>query len=86
VKPNANLERLNISREYGYRQLSCSDAPQLKALLTVFGSAFNEASTYESAIPTDEYLQSLLVKTTFPCTRGVTWWRGDRRNSRIRIG
>jgi aminoglycoside 3-N-acetyltransferase I len=50
---------------YECRHLSASDIPQLKALLGVFGEAFEDVSTYQDAVPSDAYLQALLAKPTF---------------------
>jgi len=37
----------------------------LKELLKVFDDAFNEVDTYQKAVPSDAYLQTLLSKTHF---------------------
>jgi aminoglycoside 3-N-acetyltransferase I len=50
---------------YSYQQLSNSDIAILKSLLKVFGEAFNEVSTYQDAIPSDAYLQSILARPHF---------------------
>lgn len=46
--------------EYTYKQLSSADIPLLKELLCVFGEAFEDSTTYQSAPPSDTYLQALL--------------------------
>ncbi|HXI56740.1 MAG TPA: AAC(3)-I family aminoglycoside N-acetyltransferase [Polyangia bacterium] len=51
--------------EYAYKQLSPSDLPLMKGLLAVFGEAFGEPQTYQGAVPTDAYLQTLLGKPHF---------------------
>jgi aminoglycoside 3-N-acetyltransferase I len=60
---------LNFSNQaamtYSYQQLSSSDVALLKSLLQVFGQAFNEVATYQDAVPSDTYLQSLLAKPHF---------------------
>jgi aminoglycoside 3-N-acetyltransferase I len=48
-----------------YKLLSVSDIPLLKELLEVFGEAFEEPQTYQGAIPSDAYLESLLGKDHF---------------------
>jgi aminoglycoside 3-N-acetyltransferase I len=48
-----------------YQQLASSDVPVLKALLKVFGEAFHEIDTYQGAVPSDAYLESLLAKPHF---------------------
>jgi aminoglycoside 3-N-acetyltransferase I len=50
---------------YSFKHLSPADVPLMKKLLKVFGDAFHEIDTYQSAIPSDEYLKSLLAKDTF---------------------
>lgn len=50
---------------FTYKQLTTSDVPLLKNLLQVFGQAFNEIPTYQTAVPSDAYLQSLLAKPHF---------------------
>ncbi len=47
------------------RQLSEANVDLLRALLHVFGDAFDEAETYSSAQPETEYLQHLLSKDHF---------------------
>lgn len=37
----------------------------MKAMLTAFGTAFNEVETYTSNIPRDSYLQKLLKRDCF---------------------
>jgi aminoglycoside 3-N-acetyltransferase I len=50
---------------YKVAQLTPSDVPLLKALLEVFGEAFDDAGVYRQAVPSDAYLQSLLAKPYF---------------------
>jgi aminoglycoside 3-N-acetyltransferase I len=50
---------------YSCKQLTSSDVPLLKNLLQVFGEAFNEIPTYQHAVPSDTYLESLLAKPNF---------------------
>jgi aminoglycoside 3-N-acetyltransferase I len=45
---------------YECRQLADSEVPFFKELLAVFASAFDEHATYQSAVPSDDYLRSLL--------------------------
>ncbi len=51
--------------EYAYRRLCATDFGLMRDLLGLFGAAFNETETYLGAIPSDEYLGSLLSKPTF---------------------
>lgn len=51
--------------DYIYRQLTCSDVALVKALLAVFGEAFEEIDTYQRSIPSDDYLRGLLSKRHF---------------------
>jgi aminoglycoside 3-N-acetyltransferase I len=50
---------------YTYKQLSDTDVPLLKELLKVFGEAFQEIETYQGAVPSDEYLRTLLGRRHF---------------------
>jgi aminoglycoside 3-N-acetyltransferase I len=50
---------------YSYMQLAVSDVGLLKELLTVFGEAFREFDTYQSAVPSDAYLRKLLSRPHF---------------------
>ncbi len=50
---------------YCYTRLTSSDVSLLKHLLKVFGEAFDEPDTYQSKLPTDAYLESLLGKEHF---------------------
>jgi len=51
--------------DYTFTQVSPSDVDSLKELLNVFGVAFEDVDTYQGAIPSDSYLQSLLATPTF---------------------
>ena len=42
-----------------------ADLDDLKELLKVFAEAFDEYDTYQTAVPTDSYLQSLIDSDTF---------------------
>jgi aminoglycoside 3-N-acetyltransferase I len=48
--------------DYEYKQLGPSDTAYLRQLLSVFGSAFGDAHTYDASVPSDEYIRSLLGK------------------------
>src|SRR5260370_14931345 len=50
---------------YSYKHIAVCEVPILKALLAVFGEAFAEPATYQGAVPSDTYLQSLLAKPNF---------------------
>jgi aminoglycoside 3-N-acetyltransferase I len=50
---------------YTYRQLCAEDVQTLKQLLKVFGEAFEDMDAYQSAVPRDAYLRSLLAKPHF---------------------
>jgi aminoglycoside 3-N-acetyltransferase I len=50
---------------YELRQLGRDDAGTLKAMLTMFGHAFEDVPTYCDNPPSDTYLQRLLVRDTF---------------------
>jgi aminoglycoside 3-N-acetyltransferase I len=51
--------------DYKYKQLALPDVNFLKDLLKVFGEAFSETEVYQNAIPSEEYLKSLLSKSHF---------------------
>jgi aminoglycoside 3-N-acetyltransferase I len=42
-----------------------ADLQELKELLTVFADAFEDHESYQSAIPSDEYLKKLLAREDF---------------------
>jgi len=50
---------------YEYRQLTPNHIGLLKALLQVFGQAFEDVESYQAAVPTDDYLRTLLSKPHF---------------------
>ena len=47
---------------YTYKQLSTADVEILKELLKVFGDAFNDSDAYQSAVPSNSYLEATLSK------------------------
>ena len=51
--------------DYEFAQLTPSDLGDLKALLRVFGDAFDDVETYQGAVPTDDYLRDLLGTRQF---------------------
>jgi aminoglycoside 3-N-acetyltransferase I len=51
--------------DYTFEQLTTSDIPLLKDLLRVFGEAFEDIETYQGAVPSDDYLRSLLSTRYF---------------------
>jgi aminoglycoside 3-N-acetyltransferase I len=51
--------------EYTYKHIAVADLSVLKALLAVFGEAFEEPDTYQGAVPNDAYLEALLRKPHF---------------------
>jgi aminoglycoside 3-N-acetyltransferase I len=53
------------SSEISIRQLSANDLPLMEDLLTTFGKAFNEVSTYSSSRPSSTYLKQLLSSDYF---------------------
>jgi aminoglycoside 3-N-acetyltransferase I len=59
------LNPMVTAAHYTYRQLTCADVGPLKALLQVFGEAFNKIDTYQHFIPSDDYLTRLLSKQHF---------------------
>jgi aminoglycoside 3-N-acetyltransferase I len=61
------VTRNNVTRnsKHTFKQLAGNDLPTLKALLALFGEAFAEPATYQSKVPSDDYLQALLAKPHF---------------------
>ncbi len=51
--------------EYSFAHLTTSDVTRLKELLRVFGEAFEDVETYQGAVPSDDYLQSVLAMPHF---------------------
>ncbi|MES1210159.1 MAG: AAC(3)-I family aminoglycoside 3-N-acetyltransferase, partial [Pseudomonadota bacterium] len=50
---------------YAFRHLCAADVPVLRQLLAVFGAAFDDPKSYQSAVPGDDYLTRLLGKPHF---------------------
>jgi len=50
---------------YSYHSLTPEDVPLMKGLLKMFGSAFNDVTTYQNEVPHDSYLRSLLAARHF---------------------
>ena len=57
---------------YTYQRLSAEHVQTLKQLLEVFGEAFGDMDAYQSAVPRDEYWQSLLTRPRFIAVAAVT--------------
>jgi aminoglycoside 3-N-acetyltransferase I len=51
--------------DYTFEQLTTSDVALLKDLLRVFGEAFEDVETYQGAVPSNDYLRSLLAMPHF---------------------
>jgi len=51
--------------DYTFEQLTTSNIDLLKDLLRVFGEAFEDVETYQGAVPSDDYLRSLLATPHF---------------------
>src|SRR5437868_2698789 len=50
---------------YSYEQLASNDLAAFKALLRVFGEAFEDVETYGGEPPSESYLRALLDKPHF---------------------
>lgn len=50
---------------FAIRVLAANDAPALRAMLAMFGTAFEDVPTYTAAQPSDAYLGALLASDTF---------------------
>lgn len=48
-----------------YHLLTPADIPEFRALMCVFGDAFEDLESYQGAVPDDEYVGSLLAKAHF---------------------
>jgi aminoglycoside 3-N-acetyltransferase I len=48
-----------------YRTLGSDDIATMQALLAMFGAAFEDHDSYQSAVPSDAYLARLLARDTF---------------------
>ena len=57
---------------YSYHQLTATGVPLLKRLLEMFGEAFEDVPTYQDAVPSDQYLASLLAKPHFIALTATT--------------
>jgi aminoglycoside 3-N-acetyltransferase I len=51
--------------DYRFELLTAADVETLKDLLRVFGEAFEDVETYQGAIPSDDYLRSMLAMPHF---------------------
>jgi len=49
---------------YTYQRLCAENVKTLKQLLEVFGEAFEDMDAYQSAVPREGYLRSLLTNPT----------------------
>jgi aminoglycoside 3-N-acetyltransferase I len=56
---------MDATMRYTYKTLTSADVPLLKTLLRVFGEAFEEMDTYQSAVPGEGYLRDLLGQQHF---------------------
>lgn len=54
-----------MTSPYITRVLGSNDLPALRALLAVFGAAFEDMETYTAKQPSDQYLTELLSSPTF---------------------
>jgi len=50
---------------HAFKQLTSSDVALLKELLGLFAEVFEDPQAYQSAVPSDQYLQELLAKPHF---------------------
>ena len=59
---NTEVIKTNEHSMISYRR---ADLALLKELLAVFGEAFDELETYQGAVPSDDYLRSLIDSDNF---------------------
>ena len=52
-------------KSFACKKLDPADLPLMRALMKLFGEAFNEIGTYQANAPRDDYLRSLLAKPHF---------------------
>lgn len=64
-----------MTSAFSIRILDGSDAPSLRALLSVFSEAFEDPDSYSANQPSDEYLNTLLASETF---LAIAAFSGDR--------
>ena len=57
---------------FDVRVLGVGDAASLRAMLSMFGRAFDELSTYTARQPDDEYLSRLLSSDTFVALAAIS--------------
>jgi aminoglycoside 3-N-acetyltransferase I len=66
TRPDATqIAALSSVMDYTFEQLTASGVDLLKDLLRVFGEAFEDVETYQGAVPSDDYLRSLLAMPHF---------------------
>src|SRR5438105_590248 len=56
---------MSFSTPFSIRRLTRDDVALMKAMLTMFGEAFDELDTYTKAVPGPDYLQRLLDSSHF---------------------
>lgn len=54
-----------MAQEIDVRRLTSDDVPQMRAMLSMFGHAFDDIATYTEAQPSSQYLADLLSSNTF---------------------
>ena len=54
-----------MSHEIDVRRLAPTDLPQMRAMLSMFGHAFDDIATYTERQPSDQYFVDLLSSSTF---------------------
>jgi aminoglycoside 3-N-acetyltransferase I len=54
-----------LSSDYDIRRLTSADVEQMRAMLDIFGVAFDDVDTYSSKQPSEEYLRDLLDRDDF---------------------
>ena len=56
---------MSFPAPFSIRPLTRDDVPLMKAMLTMFGEAFDERNTYTKAVPSAGYLKRLLDSSHF---------------------
>jgi aminoglycoside 3-N-acetyltransferase I len=54
-----------MKKSFNVRALGAGDIAALRAMLSMFGKAFDDVETYSARQPVDSYLENLLSSDTF---------------------
>lgn len=57
--------KIVVNQKIDIRRLTSDDVPQMRAMLSMFGHAFDDIATYTDSQPSSQYLSDLLSANTF---------------------